>query len=49
MQPRVAAFVERIDELVKRLEQHIARKGDKNIAPEVMEAMGLGKKSDAAE
>jgi len=33
----------------KRLEQHIAAKGDKNIAPEVMEAMGLGKKSEAAE
>ncbi len=33
----------------KRLEQHIAAKGDKNISPEVMEAMGLGKKSDAAE
>jgi limonene 1,2-monooxygenase len=32
-----------------RLQEHIKAKGDKNIAPEIMEAMGLGKKSDAAE
>ena len=32
-----------------RIQQHIEAKGDGNIAPEIMEAMGLGKKPDAAE
>jgi limonene 1,2-monooxygenase len=32
-----------------RVAQHIQDKGGENIAPEIMEAMGLGKKSDAAE
>ena len=32
-----------------RVAQHIHDKGSENIAPEIMEAMGLGKKPDAAE
>jgi limonene 1,2-monooxygenase len=32
-----------------RVAQHIQDKGAENIAPEIMEAMGLGKKPDAAE
>jgi limonene 1,2-monooxygenase len=32
-----------------RVAQHIENKGADNIAPEIMEAMGLGKKPDAAE
>jgi limonene 1,2-monooxygenase len=32
-----------------RVAQHIEAKGADNIAPEIMEAMGLGKKADAAE
>jgi limonene 1,2-monooxygenase len=32
-----------------RVAQHIEQKGGENIAPEIVEAMGLGKKPDAAE
>jgi len=32
-----------------RVAQHIEKKGTENIRPEILEAMGLGKKTDAAQ
>ncbi len=32
-----------------RVAQHVEKKGTENIRPEILEAMGLGKKPDAAQ